>query len=545
MPENSTPPLPFAPSTPPATSTAVPTGTPLRRVACVRIPAPHLAFYLRARRGAALPPTALLDEAGLVRAASREARQAGVEPGMTRKQAEAMAPHVRFDALDPHAEAAEWERLALLLGRFSPTVEKAEEAGVFYLDAHGLGRLYPSLREYLAHIRFTLQGEGYQPRVAVAGSRFAARAATHLNEIHVVPPGRDPVALAPLPLALLPLSPGLRETFAALGLRALGDLTAIPVAELEARFGREGIEAVRLAQGEDPTPLRPFATPELAAVELALDGPLEQGDAVRFLLANLANRLIDILNRRGLACEEARLVLRLDDRSEQTLAIEPAAPTLSARLLADLAFLALERNPLPAPILHARLEAARAGAAAPDQRVLFVERGDPDRAELAVARLRNLLGDEAVLRPRRVAAWRPEQRVRWEEYQERRLPPRDPSSFRRPREGRTAGTFTSRSAVESDADGAGRFLRDEGLRLCAPPLPVQVRVDAGGRPVWCQSAWAWGPLARVEGPERIGGDWWSTPYERDYYRIDWPGGAGAWIFLDRLANAWYLHGIYD
>jgi protein ImuB len=83
------------------------------------------------------------------------------------------------------------------------------------------------------------------------------------------------------------------------------------------------------------------------------------------------------------------------------------------------------------------------------------------------------------------------------------------------------------------------------LRLCAPPLPVAVRCNADGRPTWVQSAWAWGTLARVEGPERLGGEWWNDRYERDYYRIDWPGGERAWIFHDLLREAWFLHGLFD
>src|SRR5690606_29251331 len=114
---------------------------------------------------------------GVVQAASKAALDAGVAPGMTLVQAQAVAPQAHFAAPDAQDMQREWERLAVILGRFSPLVEAAEEPGVFYLDGHGMGRLYPTEREYVSHIRFTLQAEMYQARVAVAGSRFAARAA--------------------------------------------------------------------------------------------------------------------------------------------------------------------------------------------------------------------------------------------------------------------------------------------------------------------------------------------------------------------------------
>ena len=67
-------------------------------------------------------------------------------------------------------------------------------------------------------------------------------------------------------------------------------------------------------------------------------------------------------------------------------------------------------------------------------------------------------------------------------------------------------------------------------------------------------------VARAEGPERIGAEWWrNDPAEllssdiaraRDYYRIEDTDGARFWVFRDGLYRPdrpprWYLHGFFS
>jgi protein ImuB len=531
----------------------------MKRVVCIRIPGAHLAVFLRGKPERQSAPIVILDARGRVLCASRTARLAGVQTGMTRPQVETIRPGTQFADIDHDRETREWQRLAGVLGRFSPSVEIAPEPGVFYLDGHGMGRLYGTTRDYLSHIRFTLQGEGYHTRVAIAGSRFAARAATLLGDVYEVLPGRDKAALAGLPLTVLPLSPSLAEACAALGIQTLGMFSALPSEQLEARFGREGIEAARLARGDDPSPNRPHQFEQLVAVDLELDGPVEQSEAIRLILANLSDRLVQRLADRGLACEEARLHLVLDDRSSETHLLKPAAPTLSARLLAELAQLHIDANPFAAPLIKARLEAAHTSPAAPEQQPLFARASDPERAQIALARLRGLLGDDAVLVPRHVATYRPEKRIQWAPYAETQTPStRRPgkssrsttssgsaSASKNPAKNPATASSTAQSSPSTAPPPPPDFLSGEGLRLCTPPLPIAVRIDSLERPVWAQSAWAWGKLSAAQGPERIGGEWWSDPYERDYYRVDWESGGCAWIYLDRLQGGWFIHGLYD
>jgi protein ImuB len=47
------------------------------------------------------------------------------------------------------------------------------------------------------------------------------------------------------------------------------------------------------------------------------------------------------------------------------------------------------------------------------------------------------------------------------------------------------------------------------------------------------------------GPERLGGEWWSEPFDRDYYRARLDGLGDCWIYRDRREGRLFLHGFFD
>ena len=53
-----------------------------------------------------------------------------------------------------------------------------------------------------------------------------------------------------------------------------------------------------------------------------------------------------------------------------------------------------------------------------------------------------------------------------------------------------------------------------------------------------------GNLTLVYGPERIEDNWWREPASRDYYVATDSSGQYYWVFRDRLARRWYIHGIF-
>ena len=53
-----------------------------------------------------------------------------------------------------------------------------------------------------------------------------------------------------------------------------------------------------------------------------------------------------------------------------------------------------------------------------------------------------------------------------------------------------------------------------------------------------------GALELVYGPERIEDNWWRDAVSRDYYIARSVGDQCYWVFHDRLARQWYIHGVF-
>src|SRR5688572_26746509 len=86
---------------------------------------------------------------------------------------------------------------------FSPRIEVCSQTEVV-LDLSGLERLFGNARTIAEELRRTAADRGLRVRVAIAGTRTAARLfVQHRAGITVVEPGTEADALSALPLSLL------------------------------------------------------------------------------------------------------------------------------------------------------------------------------------------------------------------------------------------------------------------------------------------------------------------------------------------------------
>ena len=183
------------------------------------------------------------------------------------------------------------------------------------------------------------------------------------------------------------------------------------------------------------------------------------------------------------------------------------------------------------------LQVTRMASAGVRQGDLFA-RGwrDPLEAAAALSRLRARLGGKGVVWPAPRASHRPEIRNRW-------VPVRLGES--RPK---AAAKVAPGEVAELAADERQMAIAlPPVLRLFPRPVPVEVRAE-GGRPavVWDESGRR--EVTAAEGPERLSGDWWETPYRREYYRVCTSEGELLWLFRARDRGGkdrWWLHGWWD
>jgi protein ImuB len=199
-----------------------------------------------------------------------------------------------------------------------------------------------------------------EPRAGIGDTRFgaavAAALATRDAPLVAIPPGgaaEEAAFLAPLPIGLLP-APELEPRFALFGLRRIGELAALPRSAIVARFGSLGGELHDLARGLDGRPLRPRRPIERLCADAELDPPVEDRDALRFVLHHLAGALCAQLAARGAGAAKAILELERGAplRIEQVLPEPVALPELVERLLVA----RLEVTVLPAPATRLALE---------------------------------------------------------------------------------------------------------------------------------------------------------------------------------------------
>ncbi|HTO76085.1 MAG TPA: hypothetical protein VMQ61_08405 [Thermoanaerobaculia bacterium] len=523
------------------------------RVACVFVPLFPLAARLRSEpdlKGEAVVLVEGNGNAARVVAASRSARRAGVDAGMTLPQARALVPKLLARARDRESERAAQEAMLEVADAFSPRVEDGGE-GVMYLDLDGIpalsgghkGRpddpngagtgLVPARdpgperalgRDLIAAVEKT----GLPARAGIASSKLAARVAAGLPDSpRVVPPGEEAKFLAPLPLARLSPEIGISETLGRWGLRSIGDFAKLPPGEVESRLGSLGRRLHASACGRDLRPLEPRLPALCLSEGLELEWPLVALEPFLFVGHAALERLTARLDGLGLACRRLELTMTLDPDGCDARAMALPAPTRDVKTLLTLVRLELEARPPGSPVVGFTF------AAHPDkprraQLALFGAPAlSPDRLATTIARLAALLGADRVVSPRAADGHRPE-RFASSGYE----PPPPPEIARPPRAGR--GLLAVRvlrppvelEVMESPGDPGGRPVRVRSARDATPEIAGSVRVAAG-------------PWSMEEG-------WWSdVPAARDYWDVELAEGGLYRLYRDCASRAWFADGVYD
>ncbi len=381
---------------------------------------PHLLLDLARQRCGSFPPGPVVVggkpwTAGIVLDVSREARDLGIRRGIPLGSAHRLAPEATFVDPDPDGDRSAVEVAFEALAAFSPglagTSEPADPAyGLLAVQVDGLSALWgpePALvRRLGAALQPLLPGS---PRAGIAGTWFAATVAAGLAlpaALETVPAGGEAAWLASLPASLLTPDPAIRARLARFGLRRIGAVGELARSALVARFGEEGARLHARANGEEIRPFRQRRAPERMALALPIDPPVEELEAVRFVLRRVATALAGQLDGRGAAATRARLVLELDlafarTGTPPTVIVEQRfpEPTSDVEAIERLLLAGLERTPPPAAVARLELELAGVEPAAGQQLSLFVPQAARDaRLGWQLARLALTYGEDRIRR---------------------------------------------------------------------------------------------------------------------------------------------------
>lgn len=379
-------------------------------------------------------------------------------------------------------------------------------------------------------------------RVGIAGTCIAAAAATSErgSAWRVVASGRDASFLRRRSLAVLPMPDDLRESLAILGLRTCGELADLAAADVELRWGRDGVEAWRLARADDPRwPFRPPA-PDRASAQVEFEVPLETVEPLQFALAGLVDAVVVQMAARQRIPGTLRLALLLESAPEAVELIRPARPTADPRLLLRLAREALSRvGALPAPIAGVILEGTEEGIARADQLDAFaVAAPDPAAVQTVLLPLLARWGPDALCRAIRQGAHLPSARAAW-------APTPLPSAGRNGAPGSGESRRLRFRSVEL-ALCLRRFHLPVPLRVSESPErhPVTIEILSGSLAVHVPEGTA-AHSVRAEGPERLSGEWGKGWDAREYWRVEFPSGWLALVYRDARSGDWFLEGWFD
>jgi protein ImuB len=471
------------------------------------------------------------------------------------------------------AEGTDPAMLGSVAREFSPRIEVCGPREIT-LDLSGLERLFGEARMIAHELRRTAADRGLRVRVAIAGTRSAARLFVHDRAgITVIEPGCQAEMLASLPLGLLevfagsasmdparrgtrpitnPKSPGLpqrlsgvaptpnpksqagpesalllTETLRRWGLRTLGEFAALPSDEVAARLGTAGVEWQRLARGEDPRPLVPALPEERFEQTLELDWPIEGLEPLSFVLGRLIEPLSAHLERRDRGAAVLHVRLHLVTRAVHERSLQLPAPMRDARALRTLALLDLESHPPDAAIDQVTVAVDPTPGRVVQFSLLTRPLPSPEQLSTLSARLAALMGEGRCGSPELVDSWRPGA------FAMKPFAPRDSNVLHthQPRPSTMLGA--SRAQVEgrrhegTETKKIG-FLRDSvspwpvpvnaaasptvALRRFRTPIPVRVHAE-DGRPirVWMdRRGLSGGRIEIAAGPWRTSGSWWES-----------------------------------
>src|SRR5471030_1447317 len=192
------------------------------------------------------------------------------------------------------------------------------------------------------------------------------------------------------------------------GIRRFRDMAALPPLGIAERLGPEGLRLRQLARGEIERKLAPVE--ELPRFEDALDleYPVELIEPLAFLLARLIQGLAARLASRGLATDDLRLRLKLENRATDERTLRLPAPSLDTVAFLKLLQLDLEAHPPQAPVVHIRIGVNPVKPRAAQSGLFTPGAPEPVKLSLTLARIKSLVGEGRVGSPELLDTHRPE-----------------------------------------------------------------------------------------------------------------------------------------
>ena len=550
---------------------------------CIYIPNFSVAAALRAEPELRIQPVAIFEgkpPLEKIIAVNQSAKSLGIEPGMTKAQAE-LSSDLSLRLRSGMQESAAHAALLDCAQSFSPCVEDAA-CDTALLDLRGMASLFGSAGKISRGIADRALELGLQVNVAIASNPDAALlAARGFSGISLIPAGKEAEQLGQLPIEVLfserlegegkTSAVAFLETLQRWGIRNLHAFAALPAVALSERLGQEGLQLQQLARGAVSRNLVPVEVPLVFEEAIELEHPIVLLEPLAFLLNRLLEQLCARLGSRALATQALRLALGLsndvgaedefdnvgitsEDESgpekpssftrapsrgrlsehdyRQTKFVRTLSlplPMLDPKIFLKLLQLDLNAHPPGAPIMTIHLAAEPARPRSAQGGLFLPPSPEPEKLELTLARIAGIVG---------------EQRVGALEL----LDTHHPKGFRMRR---FVAEVARKAPHKRSVDAEEAQSAVTALRRFRPPLRASVSLE-NGQPVRVacpKRKEAQGEVLWKAGPWRFSGDWWEREaWSRDEWDLALKNGEAVSFYRlvhDLLAGTWFLEGMYD
>jgi protein ImuB len=500
-------------------------------------------------------------------AANVAASQAGIELGMAKSQA------AQFCAVEIRQRSRLQEKSAhaalLDLGAsVSPRMEDTAPDTII-LDIAGLTSLFGSEENIARQLMRHASSLGLIAHVAVSSNlEVALHAARGFSGITLIPPGEEAQRLGELPVhALLP-SAEILETLERWGVRNCAALAALPLLQLSERLGQEGVHLHELARGASLRSIVLAAPGVPFEEEMALDFAVAELEPLAFLLGRLLDQLCARLEARALAACAIRLRFDLENSFEKDFQVlDDKSPRLAAKtyekvlglpvpmrnskMLLKLLRLQLQADPPHASIVKIILCAEPSRPRAAQGGLFLPSCPDPEKLELTIGRLANLVGNANIGSPELVDTHRP-----GEFRMKRFVPASDESKIFHKNGIAPAAHICQENHTSNQSRAATAF------RIFRPEVQAKVELQ-DGYPARIYFRGMRGNIVAASGPWCTSGDWWrEDTWQQDEWEVDirfdssvssrnerTPNSRaqdGLYrIYYDSIRAAWFARGRYD
>ncbi len=457
----------------------------------------------------------------VITAASAAAEQEGAFTGMAVADARAAVPELMVIDEEP----GQVQKLLRLLGlgciRYTPIVALDLPDGLM-LDISGCAHLWGGERGYLKDIVLKLRASGFDARAAIADTPGTAWAVARFAQKNpIVVSGEEAKAIFNLPPAALRLEPEILERLQKLGFRNIGPLLQLPASVMRRRFGQYLLLRISQALGKSDEYMEPLVPPVPYTERLPCMEPIRTAEGIGIAIEKLLAALCLRLQTEGKGVRKAFLKChRIDGRKTQ-VSISTTKGSHSISHLLRLFNLQISKIEPALGIELFVLEAIRVDDMETVQEQLWAEAkglADTALAEL-LDRIAGKVGASTITRYLPAEHHWPERSVK------------------------VAVSLTEQPETQWPE-------LPRPIRLLPVPEPIEVMALVPDNPpkLFVHKGKRHS-IAKADGPERIGREWWQDSGEhRDYYVVEDSSGNRYWVFrsghYDSDDARWYLHGYF-